>query len=631
MAFNESVTKIKINYDASDAEVGLKRLHGSIKAIGSSAAAIAVIQFLKNARQESQEYKLAVNQLTAGLGYYSGALVKQAEILEKTKYIDAAELLQAQSRLAFYFKEESEIKKLTPAVIELARAKGMDLASAANLVALSFVRSQNAEKSDEGSLRALGIQYEKTGDRAKDLDALVKSLTDKFGGQSQAVMDSMDGWDKLAFTIKQVNEGIGKLFFGVSNNETKGKIYESWVKSLSETQNKLNKINETGKEQYKGQKQVLETNIAALKKQIDSVDGVKNAVIAKNKAEREAEEKKNKAELDAKRQKELERIEKERKDRFLKNLEWEVWEIKKAEDKKSQIRAGLKLTPKFKEETAASTLLMMDNMRTARERMNQLEEESITDESARINFKAQQEIDYWETRLGRTEQFLKLEKAIIENANIEKNNIEKKSWTDNTNEIIGRASSLSNSLQSLSDAQTNREIKNLDKKKMSRKRYDKEVERIEAEADERNKTFARAQQAIILGETIMNTAKAVMKSHATLPPPFNWIEAGLIAAAGGIQISAIQAQHFQRGYLGEVDRARRADSRPAMIGNNEAVIPAPQYAANEELVKAIVNGTANNRAMRGGGTVMNFYGLSSEQVIAIQRDSERRKNKGRLI
>jgi len=180
-----------------------------------------------------------------------------------------------------------------------------------------------------------------------------------------------------------------------------------------------------------------------------------------------------------------------------------------------------------------------------------------------------------------------------------------------------------------------KELKNLDRKKMGEKRYNKERERIEKEGEERSRQFARVQQALAIGETIMNISKAVMKSHATLPTPFNWIEAGLIAATGALQVATIQSQHFQRGFVGEASRGRARDSMNAVIAPDEAVVPGPQFAANEDAVRAIVNNTANTaagmRALKGGSVVHQYYGLSSEQVIAVQRDAERRAYTGRLI
>lgn len=198
---------------------------------------------------------------------------------------------------------------------------------------------------------------------------------------------------------------------------------------------------------------------------------------------------------------------------------------------------------------------------------------------------------------------------------------------------ISFAQKFESTLESISTERYNRELDNLDRKKLGEKRYNKERDKILKEQEEQERKFARVQQAIILGETIMDIAKgsgtALKKGFWGIP------ELIFVGAEGALQIAAIQAQHFQRGYLGEIDRIRRPDTMNAQIGRNEAVIPGPQYAMHEDDVRAIVNNTANTaaglRSMRGGSTVNQFYGLSTEQVTAVMRDNERRRYNGKLI
>lgn len=209
---------------------------------------------------------------------------------------------------------------------------------------------------------------------------------------------------------------------------------------------------------------------------------------------------------------------------------------------------------------------------------------------------------------------------------------------DRIQEVAGRemqaAGELNGALQSLTDAQTQREIRHLDKKHMSQKKYDKAVEAIEKRGQERQKKYFRMEQVLIAGQTAMRIAEAIAGAMK-LPPPWNFIEAAIIAGVGTTQIATIQAQHFQRGFLGEASRGRQPDNMSAMIGRNEAVIPGPQYSMHEEDVRAIVNNTANTaaglRRLHGGQVVNNFYGVATDEVIAIQRDSERRRFTGRLI
>ena len=194
-----------------------------------------------------------------------------------------------------------------------------------------------------------------------------------------------------------------------------------------------------------------------------------------------------------------------------------------------------------------------------------------------------------------------------------------------------------NTLSSLSAAFTNRELRELEKRNLSEEEYEKEKSKIMAEAAERNRAFARAQQAIVIARTISDVISAgIGSARDTFGGPITrGIAMGSMIAAGMAQVAVIQAQNFQRGFLGETDRVRQPDDISANIGRNEAVIPGPQYAIHEDAVKAIVNNTANTasgmRRLRGGQTVNNFYGLSEKQVANIIRDQERRSYTGKKL
>jgi hypothetical protein len=189
-----------------------------------------------------------------------------------------------------------------------------------------------------------------------------------------------------------------------------------------------------------------------------------------------------------------------------------------------------------------------------------------------------------------------------------------------------------NGIGSLSDALTNREIKNLDKQHLSKRQYDKKLAQIEEKADERNRAFARAQQLITVGRTISAASEAAMNALATGAPFYKWIDFAAVLAAGSLQIATVQAQNFATGKKPGDQRGRLLDDIPAMIGRNEAVIPAAQTAAHRDEIEGIINNTANTVAGRNRGTsVMNFFGLSTEQVTAVIRNNDRKRRTGSLI
>jgi len=58
---------------------------------------------------------------------------------------------------------------------------------------------------------------------------------------------------------------------------------------------------------------------------------------------------------------------------------------------------------------------------------------------------------------------------------------------------------------------------------------------------------AKARKTIALGEAIINTGLGVTKALASSAPPLNFINAGIVGAQGGAQISTIASQKFAQG------------------------------------------------------------------------------------
>jgi hypothetical protein len=87
--------------------------------------------------------------------------------------------IEAQALLAILVKEEKALLRLTPLVQDLATAKQMDLASAADIVAKSFATSNNL-------LGRYGIEVTGAAGSAARLESVVNSLNKAVGGQAEA-------------------------------------------------------------------------------------------------------------------------------------------------------------------------------------------------------------------------------------------------------------------------------------------------------------------------------------------------------------------------------------------------------------------------------------------------------------
>ena len=91
--------------------------------------------------QELAEAKLrtAYGKSITSLTQYASALQKQ------TTFGDEA-IIEAEAKIAAFVKDEKQVKSLTKATLDLATASGMDLRSAADLVAKSVGSTTNALK-----------------------------------------------------------------------------------------------------------------------------------------------------------------------------------------------------------------------------------------------------------------------------------------------------------------------------------------------------------------------------------------------------------------------------------------------------------------------------------------------------
>ena len=151
----------------------------------------------------SGEQRLAEKKLSTALGGTSQALLDQASALQQLTGFGDENIITAQSALAAYIEEEESIKRATKATLDFASAKGMDLAAAADLVGKTVGSSTNA-------LSRYGIEVQGVVGSSERLDSALSGLNAKFGGQSEARLDTFIGQLELAGgNLGDVGEDIG--------------------------------------------------------------------------------------------------------------------------------------------------------------------------------------------------------------------------------------------------------------------------------------------------------------------------------------------------------------------------------------------------------------------------------------
>ena len=204
----DKVAKTSFKSASGSANSFMNTLKGFISAQAIIAGVTKAWNLLKNVMKESVElYKIQVNAeagLAAALEYNTQGLINYAAALQKkTTYGDEA-IIEAETLIAAFIKEEKQIKKLIPAIMDLAAAKRMNLRNAADLVTKSVASSTNA-------MARYGIEIEGAAGSVERIDSAVSVLTEKFGGMAEALAQTDVGkLTQVENRLGDISEVIGK-------------------------------------------------------------------------------------------------------------------------------------------------------------------------------------------------------------------------------------------------------------------------------------------------------------------------------------------------------------------------------------------------------------------------------------
>ena len=192
------------------AQEASKKLSNSLKSVGAAVVGFFAFRKVNSLLKESialfDTQAKAEAQLANALGYTSDKLIQQAKDLQKlTEYGDEA-TIRAQALIGAFVKEEDQIARVIPLVQDLAAAKGMDLAGAADLVSKTLGSSTNA-------LSRYGIQVEGAVGSTERLESLTKGLDYAFGGTARTLAEVGAGpLNQLQNRLGDIKELLGKAF-----------------------------------------------------------------------------------------------------------------------------------------------------------------------------------------------------------------------------------------------------------------------------------------------------------------------------------------------------------------------------------------------------------------------------------
>ena len=159
--------------------------------------------------QEDAEVKLA-----QAIGGTSQMLLDQASALQSTTKFSDDQIISAQALIGAFTNDEAQIKRLTQSTLDLASAKGMDLSSAADLVAKSFGTSTNA-------LTRYGVEAEGAARSTDRLIGLTSGIERLYGGQAAANASTFAG------SIAQITNAHDDLLEEIGNIIVKNEFFIS--------------------------------------------------------------------------------------------------------------------------------------------------------------------------------------------------------------------------------------------------------------------------------------------------------------------------------------------------------------------------------------------------------------------
>lgn len=206
-AMNQNIQK------TAELDKKVLKLGGMLAGAFSTTAVLAFGKASIEAYNQSAQAETALLTALKGRTSVQQHLIQQASELQGKTLFDDDETVRAQSLIAAFVREESQIKTLIPLVQDFATAKQMDLASAADLVTKTLAGEMNA-------LGRYGIKVEGAANSSERLKMITDGLNNAFGGQAEAAAKvGSAALQQLSNEYGNLMEVIGKLTISQQNQE----------------------------------------------------------------------------------------------------------------------------------------------------------------------------------------------------------------------------------------------------------------------------------------------------------------------------------------------------------------------------------------------------------------------------
>lgn len=189
--------------DTADA-VGKSTVKFTELANAAKAVAKEIGAFLQDSLKQYAESDRIQRQLIRSAGEYADIIDQQSKALAKLYAVDDDVINQSAILLSQWGGAGAAAKENEIAVLNLASAMGTDLKSATE----QLIR--NVESGGTG-LAKMGIHFQQTGDKGKDLAAAVAAINAKLSGSAEADAKSLEGGLHAAsIAFDDLKKGIGQ-------------------------------------------------------------------------------------------------------------------------------------------------------------------------------------------------------------------------------------------------------------------------------------------------------------------------------------------------------------------------------------------------------------------------------------
>lgn len=229
MSNKEATLLLKIKEVGSEALSKVTSLLSGIadaaKYVGAAVVGFAGVAVA--AYREQEEATNALSQAMINQGIYSTDLAKkyqdQASQLQKLTTFGDEQIISAQAVLQGYVGQREVTKELTQATLNLAAAKKMDLASAAELVGKTIGTTTNA-------LARQGVEMKDGLTTTEKYAAVIAGINGKWEGMAEAQAQGLGSISQLKNAFSDILETVGeKLSPAISAG---AKVMTNWLQQL---------------------------------------------------------------------------------------------------------------------------------------------------------------------------------------------------------------------------------------------------------------------------------------------------------------------------------------------------------------------------------------------------------------